>query len=299
MYLLPPIFTPSSCNGWLVWTQATVNDAGTRNYLYSVDARASNDIWAVGPYFSSGNSPFPLVFHYDGSSWQRVTNLPTIPAFDTILGVEAISASDVWVVGNTHGSRDQPLTLHYNGTAWSIVDVTAGADRGALTRVSAVSSTDVWAVGTDTTVQPWRALTMHWNGVRWSSIPNPGSDSTSNYELYDLTTLPSGEVWTVGRKSASGQYPTFAMHWGGGGWAIVNSPDGQGTYNELRGVARVSATDVWAVGSSASTGNSQTLIERFANPCTPATPNSYYYSHAQARVLEYLRQSRRATPNRL
>ena len=44
-------------------------------------------------------------------------------------------------------------------------------------------------------------------------------------------------------------------------WSVVQSPNATPGNNELHAVASVSATDVWAVGTSDNTlGNSQTLI---------------------------------------
>ena len=69
----------------------------------------------------------------------------------------AISANDVWAVGNTNTTATGIGTLaeHFDGSTWSVVPTpqpsvtflvpSSGAHFSA---VSAVSSTDVWAIGT-------------------------------------------------------------------------------------------------------------------------------------------------------
>src|SRR5438067_4164099 len=60
-------------------------------------------------------------------------------------GIVAVSAWDIWAVGNGNGVSDagQPLVEHWNGTSWTIVP----SPRGDLWSVSALSARDIWAVG--------------------------------------------------------------------------------------------------------------------------------------------------------
>src|SRR5207253_4820067 len=112
-------------------------------------------------------------------------------------------------------------------------------------------------------------LTLHWDGTQWNAVPNSGHDPAIEYDLKDVATLPSGEAWAVGRKHdpVSGLVSTLTMHWGGGGWALVDSPNVTGAGNQLAGVDTVSANDLWAVGLSFTDLAEQTLMEHFTNPC--------------------------------
>ena len=62
--------------------------------------------------------------------------------------------------------------------------------------MAAVSSSDVWAVGS----QGSRTLTEHWDGTRWSVVtsPNPLPTTKGNNFLTSVTTVSSGDVWAVG-----------------------------------------------------------------------------------------------------
>ncbi|MFL5734773.1 MAG: hypothetical protein ACJ78Q_16575, partial [Chloroflexia bacterium] len=71
-----------------------------------------------------------------------------------------------------------------------------------LYSVSAVSSTDVWAVGYyNTTVSSLRysqTLVEHWNGVQWSVVPSQNVNPIQNNHLYDVSALASNDIWAVG-----------------------------------------------------------------------------------------------------
>src|SRR2546426_3450538 len=67
--------------------------------------------------------------------------------FNRLLGVTAISPSDVWAVGYTQATSSfGPLLEHYDGTAWSVVPGPPSS-HATMTAVAASPSTDVWAVG--------------------------------------------------------------------------------------------------------------------------------------------------------
>jgi len=138
--------------------------APTENHVKGVAALSPTDVWAVG-YYNSGTSSAPLyqtlIEHYDGTNWQvdptsadQSAGSPAAPTDNELLGIAATSATDVWAVGYYNsGTSSAPLyqTLieHYDGTNWQVVaspDTTIAQDN-VLTQVAAVSSSDLWAVG--------------------------------------------------------------------------------------------------------------------------------------------------------
>jgi hypothetical protein len=148
-----------------------------------------------------------------------------------------VSSSDVWAVGytgNVSVAQDQSLTEHWNGTAWSVVPSANPDETQDLYGVAAVSSNDVWAVGTFSNYSPfgYGALIEHWNGTSWASVPNPATTG-----LHGVAAVSTDDVWAVGGAQI--------LHWDGSAWSVVPSP--QGDYY-LQSVAAVSASDVWAVG---------------------------------------------------
>ena len=88
--------------------------AAQNNDLDAIAVTSANDAWAAGEYGNSGNIQ-TLVLHWDGSAWQQVTT-PTLggPVIsDTLTGIGASSAGNVWAVGHYYnGTAEQTLALH-------------------------------------------------------------------------------------------------------------------------------------------------------------------------------------------
>ena len=119
---------------------------------------------------------------------------------------------------------------------------------GALNGISALSTSDAWAVGYD----PAGSLILHWNGTTWSQAtsPSPGSaDATLN----GVSMISPTDGWAVGSYLAAGpngQFSFLILHWNGTKWTQTPAPaPGHGT---LRAVSMVSAADGWAVGVQSS-----------------------------------------------
>jgi hypothetical protein len=73
---------------------------------------------------ATGQCLVPYVLHWNGKKWS-LTKTPDPGAFGSALeGITALSASDIWAVGQTQSSRKGPvrtLTERFNGTSWSVV----------------------------------------------------------------------------------------------------------------------------------------------------------------------------------
>lgn len=169
-------------------------------------------------------------------------------------GVAAVSLNDAWAVGFL-GTSYQPtgtLIEHWNGTQWSIVPspgITGGA--GLLYSVSAVSSTDVWAVGVFITDPGFNKLTLlfHWNGNKWKRVSIPVNYDSS---LGGVAAISTTNVWAVGFLNGG----TLSERWNGNSWQPVSSPGG----GFLNAVTPVAGTHLlWAVG--ADQVNGYTLTE--------------------------------------
>src|SRR6185312_8595690 len=111
-------------------------------------------------------------------SWSIVKS-PNVPptSNDDLYGVAAISANDVWAVGEyIQGSTGYTLIEQWNGTNWSIVSSPNLGTSDGLDSVAAISANDIWAVGTSGASQNIQTLIEHWNGSKWSTVasPHPG-----------------------------------------------------------------------------------------------------------------------------
>jgi len=163
-------------------------------------------------------------------------------------------------------ARPAPAHAATCGTAWSVVpSPNAGSVDDELAGVSAVSSTDTWAVGfsVDAATRASRTLTEHWDESAWTVVPSP--NPARNSSVLRATAAVSGtDVWAVGASGTPVNVSkTLTEHWDGSAWKIVPSADAGGPANgELNGVAAVSARDVWAVGSYAK-GPDRTLVEHW------------------------------------
>jgi hypothetical protein len=193
-----------------------------------VTAVSSNDAWAVGTAINSANS---LVEHWDGKQWSIVSS----PAFAGGGGGAAISAdssNDVWAVGGS-------TTLHWNGTSWSRVPATGLV---GLTSVTALSPTNVWAVGI---IRQRHGIPVieHWDGTSWSIVSSPDPNPNVTGNLSGIAAISANDIWAVG--NAAGW---FSEHWDGTSWSIINGR----TAGELFGVTALSNGTVVAVGVAGS-----------------------------------------------
>ena len=136
-----------------------------------------------------------------------------------------------------------------------------------LLGVDAVSNNDVWAVGwaQDPTGPPYvkRTLIEHFNGSVWTIAASPNGSNDIISQLYSVSGTASNDVWAVGSRQ-DGKLPsrTLIQHWDGSAWSMVSSPNPDTQFNELRGVAAISANDAWAIGYRGGTKN-ETPIETF------------------------------------
>jgi hypothetical protein len=239
------------------WSVATTPNPGVwGNIILGMSARTVNDVWAVGIQ-ETETSNGTLAIHWNGANWTAVpTPNPSSDCQDgniqwtgqALHGVDAVSATDVWVVGS--GCYDEaPIIEHWDGSSWSLV---AGArhskgfdSMAALYDVAAISASNVWAVGYQGT-DDFSTYIDHWNGTSWSEAASPGG--SSNYFTSISATGPN-DIWAVG---LAGGGHNLIEHFDGSSWSVVASPQPAGA-SGLDSVTAISPTDAWAVGSKRGT----------------------------------------------
>jgi hypothetical protein len=117
--------------------------------LYSVDARAPDNIWAVGEHSSGPGLSEPLVEHWDGKTWSRIENLFGQSNMNALTGVAAISGNDIWAVGyGVTSDVYRAQILHGDGQGWGFVP--SAADQGEqqiLNDIAALPGGELIAVG--------------------------------------------------------------------------------------------------------------------------------------------------------
>ena len=186
--------------------------------LTAVGGTSTTDVWAVGSFLDRQFRTHTQILHWDGTAWS-ISPSPDNGDSSELEGVAAIAPNDVWVVGHSFPSNTATLTEHWNGTSWMVVP---GPSVGIaqLNAVVAVSSKDVWAVGS--VVGPdaqTQTLAENWNGSKWvfSRTPpvssQPRSNQTSEFRGIAFSphaVLAVGDA--IGNVSQSPQQTLMEVH---------------------------------------------------------------------------------------
>lgn len=158
-------------------------------------------------------------------------------------------------------SIGQALAAPYIAGAWSPMSITGTGN--ALQKVIAISSSDIWAVGSASGTQ---AFIEHDTGNGFAPVSTPATGFAVNH-LFGVSANSASDVWAVGSVSPGGHYPasnTLIEHYDGSVWSIVTSPN-LGIKSMLSGVVALAPDNVWSVGSyqMTSTVSQQPLIEHY------------------------------------
>ena len=248
----PSVVSVPSCDGGF-HTVASPNATGA-NFLISTSVIGPNDIWAVGDSENGGGFDQSLAEHWNGSTWAIVAT-PNFGTFDNDFnGVSAVSTNDVWVAGdyatNSTATGLVATALHWNGSTWTTYSFTP-SPLATLYAVTAVSSSNVWAVGTYSIQNVGNAtLIEHWDGTAWSLIPSQ-SPSTFDSELFAVSAWSATDIWAAGRQQSSvanAPLQSLAEHWDGSAWSTIATPNTASGDNEILGVAALEGGHAVGVG---------------------------------------------------
>jgi hypothetical protein len=245
------------------------NSGTSNNRLAGVAALSANNAWAVGDSDDGSGGSLPLILHWNGSIWQTASAPSPSGANEvTLKGIAAVSANDIWVVGSytdLGGSiLRKTLILHWNGSQWTIVSSPSpGSLVNGLNGVTAITTTDVWAVGYASNGTGDQTLALHWNGTSWQRVASP-SPGAPNNQLLGVAAVASSDVWAVGyanENNDGGVYRTLALHWDGAAWSVVTRP--YSADSRLNAVAALPTGEAWAAGADSASGMAQALVERY------------------------------------
>lgn len=260
--------------------------------LSGIAAIAPGNAWAVGSVRTGkypGYEYRALILHWNGSNWNVVAGASIQRGRNPQFGaISALSASNIWAVGSvvdtSLGTRE--LIEHWDGQQWQRVPPPGQGhtlyhiDSATLNGVTAVSSGDVWAVGT------WNlsgngadgsALGMieHWDGQQWSHAQISGPESRLNF-LNAIKVISPTNVWAVGGfvnpNTRLGN--AYMQHWDGKQWGMSIWPTfyGQAAENSSVRLNDVSGTpdgQVIAVGTSVVFTQNPPIDDASRNPAQP------------------------------
>ena len=225
------------------WSTVTApSTTSTKASLSGISAISSTDIFAVGSAPKSSGQ----LLQFNGTTWSVPTT--QITGSDATRAVDAISATDVWVVGDAG-------LWNFNGTSWSQF-----ADPNVFVNaVSSSSSNNVFAVGnTPPAAGDETTFVDQWNGTSWSPVTsaNPGNEANS---LTGVATLSNGLVVAIGSASTTTSTTTTAT-------PLIESA----TFSASPPTAIATTTALTFTPSSPSFGTSVT----FTATITPASTGS-------------------------
>jgi hypothetical protein len=272
------------------WTADPHPRFSGNHQLAGVDAASATDAWAVGS-FSEGYAGRTLVERWDGTRWSVVASPNPNPTGSNHLAAVKVvpnaTSGTLWAVGNygtpgtTIGSTN--LTLLRSGGAWRQFATPAVTVSDVLESVDATGPGDAWAVGWGST-SPFGgtavAITLRWNGSRWSSVPIP---QPSPVMLFGVEALAPNDVWAVGQTYLGGaHWVPIVVHWDGARWtrsAVGSFPNG----GALRDIVAFSPNRIYAVGLDGEGTNARSLVlhwdgaawTREATPSPPVGPKLY------------------------
>lgn len=200
------------------WQEVKLPD--TAPTMSDVRAFGADQVWTVGGQ-SAGN--------FDGSAW-TFTDVP-MPADGSpwLTSIDGWSKDNLWAVGNTGAVGGGPdgyaFLEHWDGEKWSKVDipVPAGVTQFSAWQVTAISTDDVWVVGSLYTSGGEKPLLAHYDGSAWTVEDPAGLPDGAGTAVAGL----SGEVWMAGFGGDPSD-PTdgvpMLLRRDGGKWVQVDTP---------------------------------------------------------------------------
>src|SRR5687768_522288 len=156
-----------------------------------------------------------------------------VSAIVLALGIGSIGSPIALVSAGISSSSNHQgaVTRHSVGATWVACPAWAiasspndGPTSNILTGVSAVSPSEVWAVGyTVIGDQVEKTLAMRWNGREWNIVPSPNPGQGTNY-FNGVAAISANDVWAIG-SSGTNQLPVpFIVHWDGQTWTTSRLP---------------------------------------------------------------------------
>lgn len=255
----------SGIQPWVMrWNGSAVTKAaqvpplfGQEMYVTGASFDSADDGWII-PDFLNGFAR--VAEHWNGGHW-TMTPIALSPDPQTVgvrpEAVAALSPGNAWAVGMSYRAGKgvvigaEPigaLTEHWDGNQWQIVPNPAASQDGTyLSAVTALSATDIWAVGrqSDSDGNPV-PFAEHWDGSHWSVVPAATGNAPA--ALYAVSATSDNDIWAVGAQTQQGTSNIavpLVEHWDGTTWKEVTGLPDVGNARIDR-VFAASPTDVWA-----------------------------------------------------
>lgn len=176
------------------------------------------------------------------SIWKRV-HTPNIGGANLLFSLSADSEKDIWAVGDF-------VSLNFDGQSWNAIPLAFPQGEPTMNGVAAISSTDVWAVGSTVVNNHFISVIEHFDGKQWTIVPSPQFSTGS--VLNKVQAFSASDVFAVGDSNSDNEkVKPLVEHYDGQKWSVVNTPPlAKGQIASLFAVAGLSHTDFWIAGDS-------------------------------------------------
>ncbi|HEV3312607.1 MAG TPA: hypothetical protein VG815_19005 [Chloroflexota bacterium] len=169
--------------------------------LSGIVALSDRNVWAVG-YSDSG----VIIVHWDGRRWHTVQDTHS---GQDLLAVSAVSADDIWALGEAAGASSKAFVERWNGRRWETVRTTFSESTESPS-ILAVATDDVWAGGS---MRGKHALIQHWNGRHWRAFRTALSDALN--PITGFAESGASDIWAVSLFGA-------LLRWDRDAWRMVH-----------------------------------------------------------------------------
>jgi hypothetical protein len=229
-------------------------------------ASSAANAWAIARQQDSGYAALT----WNGQQWTAAT-LPSWVVRISMIGSPddvpiVLGRKNVWNF-SLAAITSPALAARYNGHSWRKVYLP-----GEPIVVSALSASDIWAIGPTRKTMSLPAaqqayVAMHWNGQRWRTVAIPVTrlGLSQPGAVQGLAVLGPRDVWAgFPVSSPAGHTTGYLVHWNGRKWSRVRTPSG--------------AFNVPGGAPAAQDGHGGLWLQGFG-PAPADTPRMYHYSH--------------------
>ena len=173
--------------------------SGLREAVLSIGGSSASNVWAVGADAGAG----PIVLHYDGASWTRVSTGST----GTLWWTQVFSDGTVFMAG-----AQSTILRSTDGVTFTRM-TTPGLASSTVFGLWGPSPTDLYAAGS---VSGRNGFLWHYDGVAWSDVPVtadlPTSKTCDTPGYFKVWGDGAGRVYAIGgsgvllRRDGSGEF---------------------------------------------------------------------------------------------
>jgi hypothetical protein len=182
--------------------------------LDAVAAISASDVWAVGSYNTS-STQFPLILHYDGTSWS-IARTPKVTGGE-LLSISVVASNhSLFAAGFTSTSSQYgaaSLIMAWRGAGWH-VQPSVNQRATFLDSIAALSGTDAIAVGTATDAQNAQVGWVEsYDGSAWGAGTVKLPHSFFHLSINGVTTVPGSRSYlAVGAAFAGSTVVPLVAH---------------------------------------------------------------------------------------